>query len=452
LIDCGRYSGPSSSREASGAGAQRGSSILGSISGSGGLVGRFVAMDMAYPAQAEQFRAQVRVFLTANLPDGWAGMGKLDGLELAEFGVQWRKVLFENGYLAPDWPSEYGGGGLTAVEQVVLAEEFSRAGVPGGGPNDTFGIQMLGNTLLRWGTDEQKSHYLPRILAGDDTWCQGYSEPNAGSDLANVGTRAVLDGDQWVINGQKIWTSAGHLADHIFVLCRTDVDAPKHKGISFILVDMRQPGVEVRPIRMISGDSEFNEVFFTDAVTPKGEVIGGVNNGWAVAMTLLGFERGESAATLPIRFKADFERLVELAREYGKTDDPRIRQRLASAYISTRIMDFSGKRVLTKFLAGHHPGPDAAISKLFWSEYHRVETELAMDIMGAAAMTPTGRRPSSAFGADDVGAPNSTNSWAVTFLNARAGTIYAGSSQVQRNIIGEQVLGLPKEPKIEARS
>jgi alkylation response protein AidB-like acyl-CoA dehydrogenase len=409
-------------------------------------------MDMAYPAQAEQFRAQVRVFLTANLPDGWAGMGKLDGLELAEFGVQWRKVLFENGYLAPDWPKEYGGGGLTAVEQVVLAEEFSKAGVPGGGPNDTFGIQMLGNTLLRWGTDEQKSHYLPRILAGDDTWCQGYSEPNAGSDLANVGTRAVLDGDQWVINGQKIWTSAGHLADHIFVLCRTDVDAPKHKGISFILVDMRQPGVEVRPIRMISGDSEFNEVFFTDAVTPKGEVIGGVNNGWAVAMTLLGFERGESAATLPIRFKADFERLVELAREYGKTDDPRIRQRLASAYISTRIMDFSGKRVLTKFLAGHHPGPDAAISKLFWSEYHRVETELAMDIMGAAAMTPTGRRPSSAFGADDVGAPNSTNSWAVTFLNARAGTIYAGSSQVQRNIIGEQVLGLPKEPKIEARS
>ncbi len=415
-------------------------------------VGRFGGMEMGYPAEAEQFRTQVQAFLKANLPEGWGGMGQIDGLELETFVQQWRKVLFENGYLAPNWPKAYGGGGLSSLEQVILAEEFTKAGVPGGDSNDTFGIQMLGNTLLQWGTEEQKAHYLPRVLSGDDKWCQGYSEPNAGSDLANVGTRAVLDGDQWVINGQKIWTSAGHLADHIFVLCRTDVDAPKHKGISFILVDMRQPGVEVRPIRMISGDSEFNEVFFTDATAPKGEVVGGVNNGWMVAMTLLGFERGEAAATMPIRFTADFERLADLAREYGKSDDPRIRQRLASAYINTRIMEFSGKRVLTKFLAGHHPGPDAAISKLFWSEYHRVETELAMDIMGPAGLVPNGRRPSSAFGVDDAGAPNSTNSWTVTFLNARAGTIYAGSSQVQRNIIGEQVLGLPKEPRIEARA
>jgi alkylation response protein AidB-like acyl-CoA dehydrogenase len=409
-------------------------------------------MEMAYPAEAEQFRAQVQQFLTANLPEGWGGTGKLEGLELEHFVQQWRKVLFEHGYLAPNWPKAYGGGGLSALEQVILAEEFTRAGVPGGDANDVFGIQMLGNTLLQWGTEEQKAHYLPRILSGDDKWCQGYSEPNAGSDLGNLGTRAVLDGDQWVINGQKIWTSAGHLADHIFVLCRTDADAPKHKGISFILCDMRQPGVEVRPIKMISGDTEFNEVFFTDAVAPKSEVVGGVNNGWAVAMTLLGYERGEAAATLPIRFKADYQRLVGLAREYGKTTDPRIRQRLADAYIQTRIMDFSGKRVLTKFLAGHHPGPDAAISKLFWSEYHKVETELAMEIMGAAAMTPSGRRPSSAFQTDDAGAPNSTNSWAMTFLNARAGTIYAGSSQVQRNIIGEQVLGLPKEPRTDAGS
>ncbi len=409
-------------------------------------------MQMAYPAEAEQFRSQVQQFLAANLPEGWGGTGQLDGLELEEFGTQWRKVLFERGYLAPNWPKAYGGGGLSALEQVILAEEFTRAGVPGGGANDVFGIQMLGNTILQWGTEEQKSHYLPRILSGDDKWCQGYSEPNAGSDLGNLGTRAVLDGDQWLINGQKIWTSAGHLADHIFVLCRTDVEAPKHKGISFVLCDMRQPGVEVRPIKMISGDTEFNEVFFTDAVTPKHDVIGGVNNGWAVAMTLLGYERGEAAATLSIRFKADFERLVGLARDYGKTADPRIRQRLADAYIQTRIMDYSGKRVLTKFLAGHHPGPDAAISKLFWSEFHKVETELAMDIMGAAALAPTGRRPSSAFQTDDAGAPNSTNSWVVTFLNARAGTIYAGSSQVQRNIIGEQVLGLAKEPRSDAGS
>ncbi len=407
-------------------------------------------MQMAYPAEAEQFRSQVQDFLVANLPEGWGGTGQLEGVELEEFATQWRKILFEHGYLAPNWPRAFGGGGLSALEQVILAEEFTKAGVPGGGANDVFGIQMLGNTILQWGTEEQKSHYLPRILSGDDKWCQGYSEPNAGSDLGNLGTRAVLDGDQWVINGQKIWTSAGHLADHIFVLCRTDAEAPKHKGISFILCDMRQPGVEVRPIKMISGDTEFNEVFFTDAVTPKLDVIGGVNNGWAVAMTLLGYERGEAAATLSIRFKADFERLLGLARDYGKTNDTRIRQRLADAYIQTRIMDYSGKRVLTKFLAGHHPGPDAAVSKLFWSEYHKVETELAMDIMGAAALAPTGRRPSSAFQTDDAGAPNSTNSWVVTFLNARAGTIYAGSSQVQRNIIGEQVLGLPKEPRTDA--
>jgi alkylation response protein AidB-like acyl-CoA dehydrogenase len=409
-------------------------------------------MDMAYPAAAESFRDEVRAFLRAELPEGWRGIGALDHLEYNQFTETWRKTLFEHGYLAPNWPKEYGGGGLSALEQVILAEEFTRAGVPSGGPNDAFSIQMLGNTLLMWGSEEQKRHYLPRILSGDDRWCQGYSEPNAGSDLANLGTRAVLDGDEWIINGQKIWTSAGHLADHIFVLCRTDADAPKHKGISFLLCDMRQPGVEVRPIRMLSGESEFNEVFFTDARVPRTEVIGGVNNGWAVAMTLLGFERGEAAATLPIRFAADFERLRGLAADYGRTSDPIFRQRLADAYIKTRILDFSGKRVLTRFLGGHHPGPDAAISKLFWSEFHKVSTELAMDIMGPHALVPIGRAPASSFQTDDVGAPNSTASWGGVFLNARAGTIYAGSSQVQRNIIGEQVLGLPKEPKADGGS
>ena len=407
-------------------------------------------MDMSYPVEAEAFRSSVRTFLTANLPEGWMGIGQLDGLELEQFVGTWRKTLFEHGYLAPNWPKEYGGGGMSALEQVVLAEEFSRAGVPGGGPNDAFSIQMLGNTLLMMGTEEQRAHYLPRILSGDDTWCQGYSEPNAGSDLGNIGTRAVLDGEEWVINGQKIWTSAGHLADHIFVLCRTDPDAPKHKGISFLLCDMRQPGVEVRPIKMISGESEFNEVFFTDARAPKGEVIGGVNNGWAVAMTLLGYERGEAAATQPVRFRAEYDRLEQLARDYGRNNDPVIRQRLAWCYSKVRIMEFLGKKVLTQFLAGRHPGPDASIGKIYWSEYHLKVTELAMDIIGMDAMAPTGRKPSSAFGSDDAGAPNSSNSWTMTFLNARAGTIYAGSSQVQRNILGEQVLGLPKEPKSDS--
>jgi alkylation response protein AidB-like acyl-CoA dehydrogenase len=404
-------------------------------------------MNPVYSPDAEAYRDKVHAFLAEKLPADWGGIGRLDGDALDEFVAWWRGVLYEAGYLAPGWPLEYGGGGLTALEQVIIADEFARAGVPTGGSNDVFGIQMLGNTLLRWGTDEQKQRYLPRILSGEDRWCQGYSEPNAGSDLGSLALRAVLDGDQWVLNGQKIWTSAGHLADHIFTLARTDPDAPKHKGISFLLVDMRQPGIEVRPIRMISGASEFNEVFYTDAVCSRDDVVGGVNNGWAVAMTLLGYERGEAAATMPIRFQGELDRLFVLARERGVADDPLIRQRLAWCYSKVEIMRYLGLRTLTRFLAGHHPGPDGAISKLYWSEYHRVVTELAVDILGAEALAPTGRLPSSAFQTDDAGAPNSSASWATTFINARAGTIYAGSSQIQRNIIGEMVLGLPKEPK-----
>ncbi|MEY2939127.1 MAG: acyl-CoA dehydrogenase family protein [Ilumatobacteraceae bacterium] len=404
-------------------------------------------MNPSYSNEAEEYRQKVQAFLAEKLPSTWKGIGSLEGEQLEEFVTQWRATLASTGYLAPGWPVEYGGGGLSALEQVIVAEEFARAGVPTGGPNDVFGIQMLGNTLLLFGSEEQKSHYLPRIISGEDTWCQGYSEPNAGSDLSNVGLKATLDGDQWILNGQKIWTSAGHLADHIFTLARTDPDAPKHKGISFLLVDMRQPGIEVRPIKMISGESEFNEVFYTDAVVPKENVVGGVNNGWAVAMGLLGFERGEAAATAPIRFQAELDRLLLLAKQRGVASDPRIRQRLAWCYSKVQVMRFIGMRTLTQFLNGHHPGPDGAIFKLYWSEYHKVVTELGIDIIGLDALVPTGRKPSSAFQTDDAGAPNDSMSWAMTFLNARAGTIYAGSSQIQKNIIGEMVLGLPKEPK-----
>jgi alkylation response protein AidB-like acyl-CoA dehydrogenase len=407
-------------------------------------------MNPTYGPEAEAYREKVQAFLAEKLPDDWAGTGQLEGDAIAEFVTWWRGVLYESGYLAPGWPTEYGGGGLSALEQVIIAEEFAKAGVPTGGPNDVFGIQMLGNTLLMWGTEEQKRHYLPRILSGEDRWCQGYSEPNAGSDLGSLALRADLDGDQFVLNGQKIWTSAGHLADHIFTLARTDPDAPKHKGISFLLVDMRQPGIEVRPIKMISGESEFNEVFYTDALCPKDQVVGGVNNGWAVAMSLLGFERGEAAATLSIRYQAELDRLFLLAKERGVERDPVIRQRLAWAYGQVQVMRYLGMRTLTQFLAGHHPGPDAAITKLYWSEYHRRVTELAVEILGADALVPSGRPPSSAFQTDDAGAPNSTASWAMTFLNARAGTIYAGTSQIQRNILGEMVLGLPKEPRGDA--
>jgi alkylation response protein AidB-like acyl-CoA dehydrogenase len=404
-------------------------------------------MRPTYSADAEAYREKVQAFLAEKLPVGWGGIGSLEGDELTAFVGEWRAMLFAAGYLAPGWPTEFGGAGLSALEQVIIAEEFAKAGVPTGGPNDVFGIQMLGNTLLKWGTDEQKKRYLPRILSGADTWCQGYSEPNAGSDLSNVGLRGMLDGDQWLLNGQKIWTSAGQLADHIFTLVRTDPEAPKHKGISFILVDMRQPGIEVRPIKMISGESEFNEIFYTDATAPKDEVVGGVNNGWAVAMTLLGYERGEAAATVPIRYQAELDRLLLLAKESGCIDDPNIRQRLAWCYSKVQIMRYNGMRTLTKFLQGHEPGPDGAISKLYWSEYHKIVTELSLDILGPYAMIPTGRHPSTAFQTDDAGAPNSSSSWVGTFFNARAGTIYAGSSQIQRNIIGEMVLGLPKEPK-----
>ncbi len=409
-------------------------------------------MDPSYPPEAEAYRDRIRAFLEANLPDGWQGIGALPRDEMRSFADQWRKTLHANGLLAASWPAEYGGGGLSAMELVVLAEEFAKAGVPTGTANDVFGIQMVGNTLLQWGTDQQKAHFIPRILSGEDIWCQGYSEPNAGSDLGNLGCRAELDGDEWVINGQKIWTSAGHLANWIFVLTRTDPDSPKHKGITFLLCPMDQPGVEVRPIAMMSGESEFNEVFFTDARCPKDHVVGAVNGGWPVAMTLLGYERGEAAATMPIMFRTELDRLVALARERGRTDDPLVRQRLAWCHSKVEIMRLLGKRTLTDFVHGHEPGPEGSIFKLNWSEYHKVVTELAVDILGADALTPDGRWPANSFQADAPGAPNDSASWVGTLYNARAGTIYAGTSQVQRNILGEMVLGLPKEPKVQAGS
>jgi alkylation response protein AidB-like acyl-CoA dehydrogenase len=404
-------------------------------------------MRPVYELQAEEYREKVQAFLAEKLPSNWQGIGSMEGKAVEEFVAEWRNILASSPYLAPGWPVEYGGGGLSALEQVIVAEEFARAGVPTGSFNDTFGIQMLGNTLLIWGTEEQKRYYLPRIISGQDVWCQGYSEPNAGSDLGNVGLKATLDGDQFVLNGQKIWTSAGQYATHIFTLARTNPDAPKHKGISFMLVDMRQPGIEVRPIKMLSGESEFNEVFYTDVTCPKENIVGGINNGWAVAMSLLGYERGEAAATLSIRYQAEIDRLIALAQQRDVANDPRIRQRLSDCYVKVQIMRYLGMRTLTKFVAGHHPGPDGAISKLYWSEYHKTVTELAMDILGADGLVPVGRKPMTTFQTDEAGAKNSSMSWAMTFLNARAGTIYAGSSQVQRNIIGEMVLGLPKEPK-----
>mgnify|MGYP005811531497 CR=1 FL=1 len=407
-------------------------------------------MDITYPPEAEQFRARIREFIAANLPADWQGLGAMTREERDAFMVTWRRALADNNLLAVNWPKEYGGAGLSPVEQVVIAEEFARAGVPSGSENDMFGMQLLGNTLIVWGTEEQKKHYLPRILSGEDKWCQGYSEPEAGSDLAGLRTRAVLDGDEWVINGSKIWTSAGHLANMIFVLTRTDMDAPKHKGISLLLVPMDQPGVEVRPIVNMAGDHMFNQVFFTDARTAKENVVGKVNEGWSVAMTLLGFERGAGATTDAIRFQTDLDRLFAMAKERGKVNDPHIREGLAWCYSRVAIMRYRGYQALTTFLKGGRPGADAAISKLVWSEYFQRETELALEILGMDALTPAGHGTNGALQTADVGTPNSSRAWVETALSARAATIYAGSSQVQRNIIGEQLLGLPKEPRMDA--
>ena len=404
-------------------------------------------MTPEYPAETEAFRQSIRDFLAANLPEGWAGLGGLPVDDVLPFLEQWRKVLHEARLLAPQWPAEYGGGGLSNLETVIQCEEFAKVGAPTGGPNDVFNIGMIGNTILHWGTPEQKAHYIPKLLSNEHIWCQGYSEPNAGSDLAGVATKVVLDGDEYIINGQKIWTTYGHLANHIFVVGRTDNTGSRpHDGITFLLVDMDQPGVEVRPIKMLSGDSEFNEVFFTDVRCPKENVLGEPNKGWAVAMTLLGFERGEAAAVLPIRYRESLDRLVALAKERGRDQDPLIRQRLAYCYSKVEMMRYLGMRTLTLFLAGKEPGPDAAITKLYWSEYHKVETALAVDILGAEAMVPSGRWPSNSLQTDDPGAPNDSASWVGSMFVSMGGTIYAGTSQIQRNIIGERILGLPKGP------
>ena len=307
-------------------------------------------MQPTYPPEADEYRSRITDFLDANLPADWTGIGALSDDERAEFQVGWRKTLRANNLLAPNWPAEYGGGGLTHIEQVILNEEFAKRGVPTAGGNDAFSIGMVGNTILVWGTDEQKSYYIPRILDGDDVWCQGYSEPDAGSDLANVGCRAELDGDEWVINGQKIWTSHGQTANMIFVLARTAPDVAKHAGISFLLVGMDQPGVELRPITNMVGHDHFNEVFFTDARCPKGNVLGELNNGWAVGNTLLGFERGVGATTTSLGFGAEFDQFVELARERGLTDDPHVRQDIATFYTNVEIMRLPGD-------AGTHPLP-----------------------------------------------------------------------------------------------
>jgi hypothetical protein len=406
-------------------------------------------VDVDYPPEAEAFRMRIRAFLAEHLPADWSGAGALPPDERRAFAQRWRRALAGHGLVAVSWPSEYGGAGLTAIEQVVLSEEFAHAAAPERAENDLLGIDLLGNTLIALGSEEQKKRFLPRILTGEDRWCQGFSEPEAGSDLAAVRTRAVLDGDEWVVNGQKIWTSAGRTANWIFLLARTDPATSKnskHSGLSFLLVPMDQPGVEVRPIVNAAGHASFSEVFLTDARTPAVNVVGGVGHGWSTAMTLLGFERGSQVTTAAIDFGRDLDRLRELARERGLHTDPHIRDALAWCFSRVQIMRYRGYRALTSMLNGERPGADAAITKVIWSEYFRRYTELAVEILGLEVLGPQGPGNGAALMVPEAGTPNSAACWMDELLYARAATIYAGSSQIQRNVIGERLLGLPKEP------
>ena len=330
-------------------------------------------MDLTYPPEAEEFRVEIREWLESNLPAGWFDVDfSMTDDERGAWLEQWTAKLFEGGWICATWPTEYGGKGLTTMQGVVLSEEFARAGAPMRG--DFFGDTLVGPTILQWGSEEQKKEFIPGILSGTIAWCQGFSEPDAGSDLASLATTAVLDGDEWVINGQKIWTTQGFAADYGFVLCRTDKDAPKHKGISYLLVPMHQEGVEVRAIKQIDGSAEFAEVFFTNARCPKDNVVGGLNNGWAVAMTTLGFERGTSATTGYRRFETELNHIIEAARANGAIADPLIRQRIAKAHSVVQIMKINGLRSLAVALTGKKDRGVAALgatNKIFWSEYHQ---------------------------------------------------------------------------------
>lgn len=408
-------------------------------------------MDRAYPEHAELFRKEVRAWLEEHLPVGWGTPGfEMTDEEREEFHRRWSKDLREGGWICATWPVEYGGKGLDTMSAVVLNEEFSSVSAPMRA--DFFGETLVGPTLLRWGTEEQKRTFLPKVLAGEIAWCQGFSEPEAGSDLASLRTRARLEGDEWVIDGQKVWTTQAQYADYCFLLARTDPTSMKHDGITYLLVPMDQPGVEVRPIEQIDGSGEFNEVFFTGARCPRDAVVGEVNGGWAVAMATLGFERGTSATTSHRRFKKQLDRITESARESGALDDPHVRQRLARCWAKCKIMEINGLRSLSDVLHGTKQASTiGALSKLFWSEFNQELMTLAIDVRGTSGQILTGTEgelfvPGSGRRQSRPGYPVDVTQ--ASYFMSRADTIWGGSSQIQRNVISERVLGLPREPKL----
>jgi alkylation response protein AidB-like acyl-CoA dehydrogenase len=399
-----------------------------------------MTLDIDLGPRARAFRDEVRQWLEANRPEELVGVEADVAMRRGAPGIDaWTDRLHEAGYLCVAWPTEFGGRGLGGVEVAVMNEEFARARLPR--VTRGMGEWLVGPSIIVWGTDEQKERFLPRIIDGRDRYCQGFSEPDAGSDLASLQTRGVVDGDEIIISGQKVWTSGSTLANMMFCLCRTDPDAPKHQGISYVLTPMfhddgSSNGFELAPIRQLTGQAQFTQTFITEARAPLSNVIGGLNNGWRVTMTTLGNERGGNATTQHVQFTRQFWDAVDLARKLGRETDPLVRQDLAWAYTHCEIMRFQGLRILADVVARKEPGPASALNKMFWSEYAQRFAEIVNDLRGPEATVLPGE-------AGDRYAPDR---WQEAFLSTRSVTIWGGTAQVQRNIVGERVLGLPKEP------
>lgn len=382
--------------------------------------------------EEEDFRAEVRTWLAENLRGEFAAVVGTGGPghehEALELRRAWERRLGEGRWIGLGWPVEKGGRGASLVQQVVFHEEYARSGAPG--RLGHMSEQLLGPTLLAFGTPEQQERFLPGILSGEVLWCQGYSEPGAGSDLAGVQTQAVCSGDRYVITGQKVWTSLAHVADWCFAVARTDPGSTRHRGLSYLLVPMDQPGIDVRPIQQITGTSEFNEVFFDGAVTGVENRVGDEGDGWRVALGTLAFERGLATLGQQIGFERELDAVVAAARVNGALDDPALHVRIVDAWIGLKVMRYTALRTLTSAGEGT-PGFEASISKLQWATWHRDLGELAVDVAGAAGLVTDG-------------APYELTDAQRLFLYTRADTIYGGSNEVQRNIIAERMLGLPR--------
>ncbi len=395
-------------------------------------------MKLSFSTEDEQFREEIAGWLKDNLTGEFEKLkfrgGPGDEHMFPEERKAWEQKLAQGGWTCVGWPKEYGGRGCSIEQQVIFFEEYARAGAPG--RMGHIGEGLTGPTLIAFGSEEHKKKYLPGIVKGTEFWCQGYSEPGAGSDLANVKTKARFDEakNKWIINGQKVWTSLAHESEYVFVVARTDPDSVAHKGLGFFLMKMDQPGIEVRPIEQITGTSEFNEVFFDDAECDADDIVGKPGEGWAVAMGLLGFERGVSTLGQQMLFQNELDEVVRVAKENGAAQDPVIRQRIADAHIGLKIMRYNSMRMLS----GGEDGSlqkEALIYKLFWASWHRDLGELAMDVLGPEAeVLESG--------------PYNLSRLQSMYLFVRSDTIYGGTNQIQRNIIAERGLGMPKEPKV----